>query len=124
MPPTKNLNAYASHERVFETAIQAGGAKLQLDTPAQAFVWQRDANYFRKLLRDRSPDGRCKYDIIKITVRGPLVTLENRTETPIKGLTSLEGLPLDAVVLQQEPARPLTPEERLRLAELELEQDD
>jgi hypothetical protein len=122
MPPTKNLNAYGTHERVLETALVAGGAKLELETYSQAFVWQRDANYFRKLLRDRSTDGRCKYDVIKITVRGPVVFLENRVETPIKGLTSLAGRPLDAVVIEK--PKPLTPEEKLRLAEQELNLDD
>lgn len=124
MPPTKNLNAYAYHERVLETALAHGGAKLSLPTESEAFVWRRDANYFRTLLRQRSTDGRCKYDVIKISLKGKIVILENRTDPEITGLTGLDGKRLEAVKVEKKPEVTLSPIERLALIEKELDLDD
>ena len=121
MPPSKNLNAYAYHERVLETALAAGGAKLSLQTDKQAATWRRDANYFRQLLRNVSSDGRSKYDSLKIGLQGSIVVIERYSDVQIVGLTGLKGQAIDVVT--PEPEVKLSLEERLRLAQEELDND-
>lgn len=122
MPPTRNLNAYAYHERVLETALRAGGAKLALEDRKKAFVWRRDANFFRSLLREQSPDHRCKYDVLKLTLQDAIIIIEIVSPAPAGKLMSLDEQPID--VVPAEERKSLSLEERLRLAEEDLSNDD
>lgn len=128
MPPSKNLRSYDHITRVFEAALLQDGASYQLkpdfdeqglaipqSAEKKAFVWRRDANYLRTLLRRNDPLNRCKYDCFRILLRGDTVLLEKQVEDS-GTLLDKDGKPIELPAIEETEPVQLDVGERLNLA--------
>jgi hypothetical protein len=129
MPPSKNIRSYDHVTRVLEAALLQDGAEFQIrpdfdprgaaipnSAEKKAFVWRRDANYLRTLLRRADPLNQCKYDCFRILLRGATIVLEKVDSQELGTLKDKNGKEIELPKIEETETVKLDVGERLNLA--------